>query len=68
VDEVGVEGYLEASAGGRPLYKKFRFVAVKENRFELEQYSGRGGGVEVNTVMLRPAKKKFDTDRPALLG
>jgi GNAT superfamily N-acetyltransferase len=55
VDDAGVEAYLEASGVGRPLYAKFGFQPEFERHFELAQYGGEDA-VEVNTVMLRPAK------------
>lgn len=56
VDKYGLEGYLEASAVARPLYGKFGFVPEFEKQFDLSKYSN-DSGIEVNTVMLRPAKK-----------
>ena len=55
VDEAGLEGYLEASAVARPLYAKFGFVPEFEKEFDLSKYSNESG-LDINTVMLRPAK------------
>jgi GNAT superfamily N-acetyltransferase len=54
IDKVGLEAYLEASEIGRPLYVKFGFQPIFEKRFDLSNYGAEG--IELNTVMLRPAK------------
>jgi GNAT superfamily N-acetyltransferase len=53
VDRDGVEGYVEASEMGKPLYARFGFVPVFEKEFNLEKYGGSGR--DFNTVMTRPA-------------
>lgn len=56
VDEAGVEAYLEASMAGRPLYATFGFKPDFEKKFDLSKYSDEVDGIDINTVMLRPAK------------
>jgi GNAT superfamily N-acetyltransferase len=58
VDEAAVEAYLEASQVARPLYAKFGFEPDFEKTFNLSEYSSEVDGVDVNTVMLRPAKTR----------
>jgi GNAT superfamily N-acetyltransferase len=51
IDAEQLEGYVEASQAGRPLYAKFGFEPVFEKEFPLEKYGG--SGIDWNTVMVR---------------
>jgi GNAT superfamily N-acetyltransferase len=50
-DSEGLEGYIEASDMGKPLYARFGFSPVSVMDFHLEKYGGTG--VAQNTVMIR---------------
>lgn len=54
VDREGLQGYLEASEMGKPLYTRFGFKEFSVKEFPLEKYGG--SGMERNTVMLREVK------------
>jgi len=53
-DELGLEGYLEATMMGKPLYEKFGFQVVDKVRYDMKKYGKEGWDETV--VMLRPKK------------
>jgi len=53
-DEPGLEGYLEATMMGRPLYEKFGFQMVDKVRYDMEKYGKEGWDETV--VMPRPKR------------
>lgn len=53
-DELGLEGYLEATMMGKPLYEKFGFQVVDKVRYDMGKYGKEGWDETV--VMLRPKK------------
>lgn len=56
-DEIGIEGILEGSRMGRPLYEKFGFQVVHTERFEMGKYGEEFEGMtDENVIMVRPKK------------
>jgi hypothetical protein len=41
-DELGLEGYLEATMIGRRLYEKFGFHVVDKAQYDVEKYGKEG--------------------------
>lgn len=60
-DALGVPVYLESSPEARRLYERFGFEVVKQVSFEMDQFGREdlSGTVDVNTVMMRPARERL---------
>lgn len=58
-DEIGIEGFVEGSKMGAPLYEKFGFRVVYKERFDMGKYGDKFEGVtDENVIMMRPKKEK----------
>ncbi|KAL1631972.1 hypothetical protein SLS56_004177 [Neofusicoccum ribis] len=55
-DEAGVDIYIESSIAGRPLYESFGCRTLRVVEFDMAQLGYQG--VDVHTIMLRPAQAK----------
>lgn len=60
VDRAGVLAYLGATEMGRSIFERFEFEAKRVTKFDLSRYGGEGR--DANTIMLRGAKVKKETN------
>jgi len=54
MDRLGLFGYLEASAAGKPLYEKFGFKVARQVVFDATKYGA--SEKDVHAAMLRQPK------------